>query len=678
MISLRETLAEALALSKVQDLTHKTFIHAGYLQNTLDLEHRPEQEAMANAVAEAFVCDSSLLFEAGTGVGKSLAYLIPGIIHALEHKRPFLVSTHTKALQEQIINKDIPLVRSLFYKCPELAPFANFRSTLLMGRSNYLCPNRLATAIVSRTELFPNHQQEELERIAHWSTVTQTGVLEELTTPPSHEVWEWVNADSSLCNPKNCNPNECFYQKAKMLLNKSNVIVLNHSLLFALISAGMTPNESTPGILFPEDFLVLDEAHTVPDIATDHFGFHLSSYGIDRALKFLYNPRTKKGLLTKFGTKLDYNLVMETIVSSEEFFNLIRTKYLQNKDKIRLLTPEWIEPILSSPLKTLIDRLTSLANAQTSDNIKETIQDACDRIYSYYSKIHLSLILEPEDHVHWIEKSGKSGHTVTIRSAPIHVAPYITEAIFSKKTSSVLTSATLASSAGLDNFKEKVGAQNVEGQIEASPFDFEKNCQIYIDANSTPPSETGSIDRNYLAEKIKTCALKVEGGSLVLFTSYADMSAVANLLESNFAEHHRPFFVQGRDLSRMHLINAFKEAGNAILFGTDSFWTGIDVPGSALSQVIITRLPFENPSDPIKQAQAEWYKEKGLNPFIHLTLPEAVIQFRQGIGRLIRNKTDKGIITILDSRILNKPYGKSFLTALPKKKYSKLDIAFIN
>lgn len=672
MKELKEITDESKAIIK-DSLIHRIFSPEGWLQKTLHLEHRPQQEAMAKAVGQALDGDSPLLFEAGTGVGKSLAYLIPGILFAMEHKRPFIVSTHTKALQEQIQNNDLPRCRELFEAVPELKEFAEFKTAMLMGRSNYLCTTRLAHVIGTRSELFPSNAQSELERIIAWAETTESGIVEELPMPPSPEIWDAINADSSSCNPKNCIQNGCFFQKAKIRIRKSNIVIVNHSLLFSLISSGNVPKNQVSGILFPEDFLVLDEAHTVPDIATDHFGIRISSYSLDRSLKTLYNPRTKKGLLMQFGKQDDCTLVVQALSASEEFFNLIRQNHLQKQEDMRLQETPWTEPLICEPLKILIERLAILSTEHSSELIKESLNDQRNRIQSYYIGVQKSLMLEPQDHVHWVEKSGRAGQLTTIRTAPINVAPYIKEAIFTRHTSAILTSATLATNNSLENFKNRIGADKEEGLIENSPFDYEKNTQIFI-AKDAPEPIQGNLNeyRAFLAKAILTSIPKTTGGTLILFTSYADMHSVSEGIENYLTEMGRPLMVQGRDLSRTQLIDVFKETGNGVLLGTDSYWTGIDVPGIALSHVIITRIPFENPSHPIKQAQAEWLKQEGQHPFIHLTLPEAVIKFRQGLGRLIRKKTDSGIITILDARVLNKPYGKSFIAALPKKGFEIL------
>lgn len=656
------------------DLIDTIFSSEGWLVRTLGLEHRPQQEVMAGAVWRSLNENKSLLFEAGTGVGKSLAYLIPGILFAMREKRPFIVSTHTKALQEQIQNNDLGCCRELFGLVKELEEFRDFRTAVLMGRSNYLCTTRLAHVISARGELFVTEEQKELERIVEWSMVTETGVVEELSPMPSMEIWEMVNADSSTCNSKNCSGEECFYQRAKARVRKANLIILNHSLLFSLLNSSHPSDERGSGILFPEDFLVLDEAHTVADIATDHFGVHISSYGVERVLKALYNPRSRKGLLARFGRQSDCTLVVQVLGVAEEFFNDIRQRHLRERENKRLLEGGWIEGIIFEPLKVLIDRLAILITEHNSEVIRDNLRDQYDKLMSYYLGMQKALMLEPKDHVHWVEKGGRAGQLTAIRTAPIDVASYLESVIFNRNTSAILTSATLATDNHLDNFRMKVGAIGVEGCIENSPFDYEKIVQIYISKDGPEPlKENLDFFRKYLVEQVLEGVSKTEGGTLVLCTNYLDMYSLANGVDPGLMRMKRRLFVQGRDLSRVQIIEAFKAVGNGVLLGTDSYWTGIDVPGPALSHLMITRIPFENPSHPIKQAQFEWLQKEGKSPFIYQTLPEAIIKFRQGLGRLIRKKSDSGLITILDSRILKKAYGKNFIAVLPKRGFEVLE-----
>ena len=289
MIGLRDDTGSAPPpTSHAPALAAKIFTEDGWLQTALRLEHRPQQEQMARAVAAAMRDDQPLLFEAGTGVGKSLAYLVPGLIQAIDQSRQLIVSTHTISLQEQLETSDLPLCRRLFKSTAALARYADFKSAVLVGKSNYLCTTRLGHALADHASLFPDADYDELQRIATWAEATDTGLRHELRPPPRAEVWDAVSADSSSCSRKHCDHEKCFYQRAKARLRSAHVVIVNHALLFALINAGGAQaggaKHDARGVLFPDDFLVLDEAHTVPEVATDHFGLSLSSYGVERAL----------------------------------------------------------------------------------------------------------------------------------------------------------------------------------------------------------------------------------------------------------------------------------------------------------------------------------------------------------------------------------------------------------
>jgi ATP-dependent DNA helicase DinG len=326
MIGIREDTGGRAASDEWLKLVVRAFAEGGWLEDKLQLEHRPQQERMAREVARAFADDSGLLFEAGTGVGKSLAYLVPGLLHAVEARRPMLVSTHTISLQEQIQHQDLALVRRLFRAVPELRRFADFRSTLLVGKANYLCTTRLAQALAAKHELFPTPEQAELQRIAAWAAEAKDGLRQELSPAPDPEVWDWVHADSSVCSRKHCPPETCFYQKARARIRSANLIIVNHSLLFTHIQAGGAAEKGAErGILFPDDFLVLDEAHTVPDVATEHFGLRVTSYGLDRFLKSLYHPQKKRGLLQKVGGARERQLVEDCLDAGALFFGTSAT-----------------------------------------------------------------------------------------------------------------------------------------------------------------------------------------------------------------------------------------------------------------------------------------------------------------------------------------------------------------
>jgi ATP-dependent DNA helicase DinG len=675
MIGLRDDPGASLPPpNQTPALVAKVFAEGGWLQNALKLDHRPQQEQMARAVAAAMSNDDPLLFEAGTGVGKSLAYLIPGIIHAIEQSRQMVVSTHTISLQEQIETKDLPLCRRLFESVPELRPYAKFKSAILLGKANYLCTTRLAHALQGRQELFASVEQTELQRIAAWARESRDGLRHELHPAPSPEVWEAVNAESSTCSHKNCGSEPCFYQRARARLRHAQVIIVNHSLLFAHVSAGGAGEKGgSRGVLFPDDFVVLDEGHTVPEVATNHFGLRLSSYGTERLLKYLWNPAKKRGLLHRLGGAREKQLVEDALDAAEQFFGFLRDNLVNQRPIVRLREEGFAEPWLDAPLVGLIKAVGALADRFDEGRDRDELLEQRGRLNTYRTGFQQFLGLTAEDHVHWIERSGRKGQIVTLQTAPLDVAPYLREHLLERKTSVLFTSATLAMGGRIEPFQQRVGAEAARAVIVASPFDYERHLRVYVAADVPLPSPADArLALDSLIDYLEFCTLRVHGGSLVLFTSYSDLRRCAEALEPVYARHRRPFYFQGGDASRTELTRRMRAAGNAILFGTDSFWTGVDVPGDSLSQVIITRLPFDVPTHPVAEARSEWIRERGGNPFNELTLPDALVKFRQGIGRLIRTQTDRGLVTVLDSRILAKAYGRLFLECLPKHDYERI------
>ncbi|HYC70397.1 MAG TPA: helicase C-terminal domain-containing protein [Opitutaceae bacterium] len=663
---------------RVRELTADIFAEGGLLATALDLEHRPEQERMARAVAAAFAEDRPLLVEAGTGVGKSLAYLVPGIVFAVEQKRQLVVSTHTISLQEQVEHKDLPHCRRLFAAVPALAPFAEFRSTLLVGKSNYLCTTRLGQALQDRAELFATAEQTELQRVAAWAARSSDGLRHELNPAPADEVWDLVNADSGVCSRRNCDPKTCFYQKARARVDAAHVLVVNHSLLFSLLNLGhLAGREGVRGVLRPDDFVVLDEAHTVPEVATDHTGTHVTNVGVERLLRSLFHPTKRRGLLAKHGTAADQQAVGDALEASAVFFEYLREKLLSQHAIVRLRFPDAAEPLLDAPLLGVINRVADVANRLADGSPpRDELLDKLERLKGYRAEIARWLGLAEADSVYWLERGGRQGLTVTLRAAPLDVAPYLRENLFRRDTSVVLTSATLTVGGAIEPFQQRVGAEAAAARVERSPFDFERQMRVYVAEDMAPPSAEGArLDVAALADYIGFCALRNPGGSLVLFTSYADMRAVSERLAPGLAAADRLFLMQGRDGSRTELTQRLRRAGNAVLFGTDSFWTGVDVPGRALSQVIITRLPFDPPTHPVAEARAERVRAQGGSPFNELTLPDALMKFRQGVGRLIRQQSDRGVVTLLDSRILTKAYGRDFLASLPTTAFERLNRA---
>jgi ATP-dependent DNA helicase DinG len=659
----------------VEEAVRRIFAQGGLLQENLGLEHRPEQELMARRTQSSWQVDDALFFEAGTGVGKSLAYLVPGLIQAVTSERPLVVSTHTIALQEQLERKDLPLCRKLFESDESLSFCSGFKHAVLVGRGNYLCGTRLAQALKSKSELFPSNEQLELQRIADWARSTGTGLLQELDPQPLPEVWEWVHADGHACNNRNCSPKNCHFRRAREAVRQANVIIVNHSLLFALLSAGHFPTGKVPGILFPEDFMVIDEAHTLPAVATEYFGLRLSALGLRRQLLKLYQKRKPKarGLLARHGNPGLRNQVMALTEGASEYFKGIREAFLTTGRPIRLQTPSWHPNDLDIPLRDLVHSLTQLENRLEEGAERDELEGVRRALQTYREGINEIIELSDSQSVYWLETAGREGDRVYFRSAPLDIAPILRIRLFERCTGLLLTSATLAEGPDMDSFKTKLGAAVVPSEQAASPFDYPLQMEILIHHSAPEPSsDDGRLNTTFLAAQIADHALSIDGGTLALFTSYRDLLAVRTILEPRLRKAGRTLLCQGTGIGRSQLLQSFKELGNAILLGTDSFWTGVDVPGVALSQVIITRLPFENPTHPVAEARSELCRRQGKSPFAELTLPAALIKFRQGIGRLIRNHTDEGKLVILDSRIVTKAYGSLFLEVLPHDQYRKI------
>lgn len=676
MIGLHEDAGAARAPGRLAPLTAAIFADGGRLEARLHLEHRPQQESMARAVASAFDADDPLLFEAGTGVGKSLAYLIPGLLHAVDTGRPCVVSTHTISLQEQIERQDLPRCRRLFSSDPDLAGYAGFKSAVLIGKANYLCTTRLAHALAEKATLFGDGEYAELQRIADWAERTQAGIRHELQPAPIPEVWDLVNAEGSACSRRNCG-DACFYQRARARLRAANLVIVNHALLFALMAAGGARAEGAGpegrGVLFPDDFVVLDEAHTVPEVATDHFGVSVGSQAVERLLKGLYNPRTRRGLMVRRASREGIDAVAEALEASVRFFGEIEGRLLTPRPLVRLRAPGPAAPALDAPLGKLHGMALQIADRLEEGRERDEWLDQAGRIQGVRAACSEWLNLGDDTHVYWAERTGRRRSVVSLRSAPLDVAPELRRCLFGRQVAVVCTSATLALGGEMAPFAARIGAEAARAAVEHSPFDYERCMRVFVAADvPLPAGDDARLSLDAVADYVRFCVPRVRGGSLVLFTSFSDLRAVAGAVEADLAAAGRPLLLQGEAMSRSELAQRMRELGNAALFGTDSFWTGVDVPGSALAQVIIARLPFDPPDHPVAEARADRVREQGGNPFSELMLPDALMKFRQGVGRLIRSKSDRGVVTVLDARVLAKSYGRLFLGSLPQPAYTRL------
>jgi len=662
MIALRDNIPTDF-VSRVSDM----FAPGGLLSQAKNFEYRPEQQQMAVAVARALEEGAHQVVEAGTGVGKSLAYLIPSVLFAVENKRKALISTHTINLQEQLIYKDIPIVQKLLP--------VEFEAALWKGRQNYLCATRLDRAIQHAAELFTTPEIAELNRIHQWSLETKDGTLSDFSVEPDPQVWSQVSSEQHLCTAKGCGANpRCFYQQARKRFLSADVLVLNHTLFFVNLAGLPESGERIGGYLFANDFVVFDEAHTLESVASRHIGLSLSQYGLRHSLQRLYNPRSKKGLFTILRNAEGVREIATLLDDVESFFKQVEERADFRKGReCRVRQPDFVQDTLTEKLTRLQALIVTILRGIDDETLKNEIQDMGRRVREARLALADFISQSASNAVYWVEKSGKSQSFLSLHSAPIDVACCLRPLLFRETQCSILTSATLAvaerrgaTPGGLGYFRNRVGAdaEEIRALQIGSPFDFERQMKLYI-TRKMPDPRDASFEAE-LAGRIEHFVELSVGRAFVLFTSHRTLQSVAEKLAARFKKAGWNLLVQGQGLPRHRLIDEFKRGSRAVLFGTESFWSGVDVPGEALSNVIITRLPFAVPDHPLTEARLESIQERGGDSFAEYSLPEAILKLRQGVGRLIRTKQDTGIVVILDPRILTKSYGDSFLRALPK------------
>ena len=635
------------------------FSKDGLLSKAKNFEFRPEQREMAAAVAKTLEEERHLVVEAGTGVGKSLAYLVPAILFALEQHKKAIVSTHTINLQEQLVHKDIPILKKILP--------VEFEAALLKGRHNYLCPRRLERALQQGNELFTTTEQAELTRLAEWARTTRDGSLSDLALEPDPKVWAQISSEPHICTTKTCGQRaDCFYQQARKRILAADVIVINHTLLFMLLGSPDEQQERESGFLFPNDFIIFDEAHTIEQTASRQVGIGVSEYGLRSTIQRLYNARTKKGLFTFTRDATGVKLVGSLIEDVDFFFRSVEGRCDFKKGReFRVREPDLVAGTITGRLLALQARIAEVAKQTDDEFLKAELQDLGRRIRDARDGIEIFLAQSASEHVYWVERTGKAAKFLSLNAAPIDVAPVLRRMLFREDCSSVMTSATLAvGRPDLAYFRKRVGAGDAEPLQLGSPFDFSKQMKIFIVQKMPGPRD--ATYEEALEHWIAHFVEETDGRAFVLFTNYRAMLQVAAQMGEFFVKKGMNLLVQGAGLPRGLLLEQFKTTPRSVLFGTDSFWMGVDVPGEALSNVIITRLPFAVPDHPLIEAKLEFIEARGGDAFTEYSLPEAILKMRQGVGRLIRTKSDKGIIVILDNRIVTKPYGRAFLSALPK------------
>jgi ATP-dependent DNA helicase DinG len=605
--------------------------HPGY-------EHRPGQEEMAGAVAATLERGGSLMVEAGTGTGKTLAYLVP----ALESGRRLIVSTGTRNLQDQIFNKDLPFLR-------ERAGLT-VSAAMMKGRDNYLCRYRMTEFL--REPLFENLTDRRfLGLIADWSRGTDSGDRSEIAELPDNlRLWRDINAKADTCTGTRCEEYEaCWLTVIKRRAQQAQIVVVNHHLFFADLAV-----RTSYGSVLPDyDTVVFDEAHLLEETATLYFGVQVSAGQLEDLARAAEKLARRSG-----GPGSGGGGAARLREAAREFYLPFVDVLRRAPGRITFEPPERGGPEVEVPWAVLCESIDDLLR-QSLRNARR--QEEADSIAQRAEAIRTGLaqVLARDDpaFVYGLEVRGRSN--IVLSAAPIDVSQLLRQRLFDELHACVLTSATLAVERSFDFFQQRLGLDDADARVVESPFDHRKQALLYLPRGMPEPRHPKFAERatREIADLLEITA----GRAFLLFTSYAMMQRVRDELTGL---DRWPLIVQGEG-SKVALVETFKRGNGAVLLGTTSFWHGVDVPGEALSLVVIDKLPYDVPSDPLIAARIERIKDEGGNPFREYQTPLAVLELKQGLGRLLRSREDRGLLCVLDPRLTGRSYGKTFLRSLP-------------
>jgi ATP-dependent DNA helicase DinG len=635
-------------MSQVEEI----FAHDGVLARTVDhYEERSSQREMARAIEEAIERERLLLVEAGTGVGKSLAYLVPFILWARENGKKVLVSTYTKTLQLQLVEKDLPFLKEVLD--------TGLRYALCVGSQNYLCLRRLSKVRVHDLYESPG-EGRQIKRIVRWESKTKSGLKSDLDFEPLTSLWSRICRESDLCFGQKCPYfGPCYYMHARRVQRDAHILVINHHLFFANLVSG-------ENVLPPYDAVVFDEAHSIEEVAVNYLGIEVTNYRIKYLVDTLYNPKTKKGLLPGLGEGLKIAEARQQVqnlrTASDGFFQEVAKKLVKEKVPYRIRKAQWMENTLEDPLRRLEIALLQLRDRVSEEDSLE-LSAFLSRVKEIREQLDSVLDMEEEEHVYWVNLEKRQvTPRISLNASALNIAQMLEALVFNRIAPLVLTSATLSTDGTFDYIKGRLGVGSAEVSILDSPFDYGHNALLYVAGDLPDPKDVGSFQKKSLERMLKLLAV-TRGRTFVLFTSFRFLEEAYEAFSSELSGFS--LMKQG-EKPQYQMIEDFKRMENAVLLGTNTFWQGVDVPGRALESVIITKLPFAVPDEPVTEARMELMQIQNINPFVNYQVPQAIIWLKQGFGRLIRSNNDRGMVAILDPRVVTKSYGKRFVDSLPR------------
>lgn len=619
-----------------------------------EYEHRAGQIKMAEAVLRAFEEKKHLIVEAGTGTGKTLAYLVPAIAAALATKKRVIISTGTKNLQEQLMEKDIPFLQKVMPK--------KFTAAYMKGRSNYACLYKIKKA-ENQPILDGLDEMDYFEEVRHWSRETETGDRAELVNLPENiSFWSRINAKSETCLGQKCPDFEpCFITRMRQKADEADIVIVNHHLFFADLNV----RGNQYGKVLPDyGAVIFDEAHLIEDIAADYFGFQVSSFQLDELVRDADSLPITDAVATRDITKLGAKIIgladqfwirFTQTRGQDGRFPLVPNAFAEKNHKGEVEATPLGEAYLA--LDSALERLETSVDVHAEDLTEA--ESLLKRVRQTRFDLDFVCTQAEKNYVYWLEKRGRG---MFLRASPIDVSALLQEKLFEKTETVVLTSATLSANGKFNFIKNRLGLEEekTETLLAPSAFNYEKQAIIYI-PKAMPDPRAPEYNQMAAAEIVKILGIS-QGHAFVLCTSNFSMNTLFELVSMRV---NYPCLVQG-SMSKAGLLDRFRKTSNAVLFATSSFWQGVDVRGEQLSCVIIDKLPFAVPSDPVVAARTRFIDDNGGKSFFEYSVPQAVITLKQGIGRLIRSKTDKGVIALLDTRLRTKSYGRDFLNSLPR------------